>query len=117
MQSTTPGDGSIRSGLSSLVRSAEGVYGLILVAGMIVVSRNLTGTSAQALLSVVVTLVVFFAAHVYAATVSWIVPIMALRISFTAVWLWPALSATAFTSSCRVMRCLLCLVGCRILFR
>lgn len=71
MQSTTPGDGSIRSGLSSLVRSAEGVYGLILVAGMIVVSRNLTGTSAQALLSVVVTLVVFFAAHVYAATVSW----------------------------------------------
>ena len=62
MQSTTPGDGSIRSGLSSLVRSAEGVYGLILVAGMIVVSRNLTGTSAQALLSVVVTLVVFFAA-------------------------------------------------------
>ena len=54
-----------------LVRSTEGVYGLILVAGMIVVSRNLTGTSGQALLSVIVTLLVFYAAHVYAATLSW----------------------------------------------
>ncbi|MGB4136406.1 MAG: hypothetical protein WA971_07575 [Microbacterium sp.] len=56
--------------ISSLATSAEGVYGLIVVAGMIVVSRNLTGTSAEALFAVIATLLVFFAAHVYAATVA-----------------------------------------------
>ena len=56
--------------LSTLAGSSGGVYGLVLVAGMIIVSRNLTGTSADALLTVVATLVVFFVAHVYAATVA-----------------------------------------------
>jgi hypothetical protein len=66
--------GSAASGparLSTLATSAEGIYGLIIVAGMIVVSRNLTASSGEALLSVIATLLVFFAAHVYAAAVSW----------------------------------------------
>lgn len=71
MQPHSQGHSDPHSGLAALVRSSEGIYGLILVAGMIVVSRNLTATSGEALLSVVITLVVFFAAHVYAATVSW----------------------------------------------
>jgi hypothetical protein len=48
--------------------SEEAVYGLILVSGMIVVSNSVVGTSANALLTVVVTVIVFFAAHVYAGT-------------------------------------------------
>lgn len=56
--------------LGDLATSADGIYGLILVAGMIVVSRNLTGTSGEALLAVVATLLVFFVAHAYAATVA-----------------------------------------------
>ncbi|MFF3025716.1 hypothetical protein [Microbacterium sp. NPDC057944] len=54
-----------------LATSAEGIYGLIIVAGMIVVSRNLTASSGDALISVVTTLLVFFAAHVYSSAVSW----------------------------------------------
>lgn len=68
------GGGPAASGtarISTLATSAEGVYGLIIVAGMIVVSRNLTASSGEALLSVIATLLVFFAAHVYAAAVSW----------------------------------------------
>ncbi|WEK62227.1 MAG: hypothetical protein P0Y60_05585 [Candidatus Microbacterium colombiense] len=68
------GEGIAASGaarFSTLATSAEGVYGLVIVAGMIVVSRNLTASSGEALLSVVATLLVFFAAHVYAAAVSW----------------------------------------------
>lgn len=53
-----------------LVSSADGIYGLILVSGVIVVTRNLTGSSWEALLSVVGTLLVFFAAHAYAATMA-----------------------------------------------
>lgn len=59
-----------RQRFEELVTSVEGIYGLIIVAGMIVVSRNLTGSSADALISVVLTLLVFFAAHVYAVVVS-----------------------------------------------
>lgn len=66
----SPSPAPARSGFAALVLSAEAVYGLIIVAGMIVVSRNLTGTSGEALLSVVVTLLVFFAAHVFAAAAS-----------------------------------------------
>jgi hypothetical protein len=53
-----------------LVMSEEAIYGLILVTGMIVVSNTLAGTSLNALITVVVTVVVFFAAHVYAGTIS-----------------------------------------------
>lgn len=56
--------------LSRMLLSEESVYGLILVSGMIVISNNIVGTSANALLTVVLTVVVFFAAHVYAGTVS-----------------------------------------------
>lgn len=59
-----------RDYLSSLATSAEGIYGLILVAGMIVISRNLAGSSGEALSTVLSTLLVFFIAHVYAATVA-----------------------------------------------
>ena len=56
--------------VSRILMSEEAVYGLILVSGMIVVSYNLTGTSLSALVTVVVTVLVFFAAHVYAGTLA-----------------------------------------------
>lgn len=56
--------------IGSLATSADGIYGLVVVAGMIVVSRNLTGSSGEALLAVIATLVVFFVAHAYATTVA-----------------------------------------------
>lgn len=56
--------------VTRILMSEEAVYGLILVSGMIVVSYNLTGTSLSALVTVVVTVLVFFAAHVYAGTLA-----------------------------------------------
>lgn len=56
--------------VTRILMSEEAIYGLILVSGMIVVSYDLTGTSLSALITVVVTVLVFFAAHVYAGTLS-----------------------------------------------
>jgi len=56
--------------VTRILMSEEAIYGLILVSGMIVVSYNLTGTSLSALVTVVVTVLVFFCAHVYAGTLS-----------------------------------------------
>lgn len=56
--------------VTRILMSEEAIYGLILVSGMIVVSYDLTGTSLSALVTVVVTVVVFFCAHVYAGTLS-----------------------------------------------
>jgi hypothetical protein len=56
--------------VTRILMSEEAIYGLILVSGMIVVSYNLTGTSLSALITVVVTVIVFFCAHVYAGTLS-----------------------------------------------
>ncbi|GAB3390349.1 hypothetical protein GCM10027568_14130 [Humibacter soli] len=58
------------SNMRRVALSEEAIYGLILVTGMIVVSNSLTGSSADALITVVVTVVVFFAAHVYAGTIA-----------------------------------------------
>ncbi|QZY51515.1 hypothetical protein [Leucobacter tenebrionis] len=58
------------SRLGAFASSSEGIYGLILVGGMIVVSRDLTGSSGEALLIVAVTLIVFFIAHVYAGALA-----------------------------------------------
>jgi hypothetical protein len=60
----------IRPGVAGVLQSEEAVYGLILVSGMIVVSNSLVGTSINALLTVVVTVFVFFCAHVYAGTLA-----------------------------------------------
>ncbi|TQJ31718.1 hypothetical protein [Microbacterium sp. SLBN-146] len=62
--------GSLRPGVARVLQSEEAVYGLILVSGMIVVSNSLVGTSINALLTVVVTVFVFFCAHVYAGTLA-----------------------------------------------
>jgi hypothetical protein len=51
-----------------ILMSEEAIYGLILVSGMIVVSGSSTGTAVDALITVGVTVVVFFAAHVFAGT-------------------------------------------------
>ncbi|MDQ2699106.1 MAG: hypothetical protein M3Y46_09960 [Actinomycetota bacterium] len=56
--------------LGRILMSEESIYGLILVSGMIVVSKNIVGTSLNALLTVIVTVIVFFAAHVYAGTLA-----------------------------------------------
>lgn len=50
--------------------SEGAIYGLVLVAGMIVVSRNLAGSSWDALNTVLATVVVFYAAHVFADTLT-----------------------------------------------
>ncbi|KJL44868.1 MULTISPECIES: hypothetical protein [Microbacterium] len=49
-----------------ILMSEEAIYGLILVSGMIVVSAR--GTSWEAFVTVTVTVIVFFAAHVFAGT-------------------------------------------------
>jgi len=49
-----------------ILMSEEAIYGLILVSGMIVVSAR--GTSWEAFVTVLVTVLVFFAAHVFAGT-------------------------------------------------
>ncbi len=65
-----------RSGFfpSDLVRASfateQAVYGVLLVSGMIVVSGSHGATSWQVLVTVVVTVVVFWSAHVYAGTVA-----------------------------------------------
>jgi len=63
-------DPGVARRVSRLLITEESVYGLILVSGMIVVSNNLTGTSLNALATVAVTVLVFFAAHVYAGTLA-----------------------------------------------
>ncbi|MFT3799551.1 hypothetical protein [Microbacterium sp.] len=65
---TAPED--VRARARRTLITEESVYGLILVSGMIVVSNSLVGTSLNALISVFVTVVVFFAAHVYAGTIA-----------------------------------------------
>lgn len=56
--------------VARILTSEESVYGLILVSGMIVVSGTVVGTSINALVTVAVTVVVFYLAHVYAGTLS-----------------------------------------------
>lgn len=58
------------SRLAQLLMTEESVYGLILVSGVIVASASATGTSVNALVTVSVTVVVFFAAHVYAGALA-----------------------------------------------
>lgn len=69
---STPDIGSTeaRRRFWQLSSSAGGIYGLLLVSGVIVVSRNFTGSSWEALLTVIGTLFIFFAAHAYASTLS-----------------------------------------------
>jgi hypothetical protein len=52
--------------IARVLMSEEAIYGLILVSGMIVVSAG--STSLIAFLTVAITVVVFYAAHVYAGT-------------------------------------------------
>jgi hypothetical protein len=54
--------------LSRMLMSEEAVYGLILVSGMIVVSGSAESNAVNAFITVAVTVLVFFAAHVYAGT-------------------------------------------------
>ena len=59
-----------RRGVSHHLATEEGVYGVILVAGMIVASGTHATAVWEVFTAVVVTVVVFWAAHVYAATVA-----------------------------------------------
>ncbi|NNC11632.1 hypothetical protein HII28_07050 [Planctomonas sp. JC2975] len=58
------------TGFRAVIMSEDSIYGLILVTGMIVLSNSLASTSLNALLTVVVTVIVFFAAHVYSRTIA-----------------------------------------------
>lgn len=60
----------LTSAARRILATEQAVYGLILVSGMIVVSNNLVGTSLNALVTVALTLIVFYAAHVYAGTLA-----------------------------------------------
>ena len=51
-----------------ILMSEEAIYGLILVSGMIVVSASSSGAAVDAVITVAVTVIVFFAAHVFAGT-------------------------------------------------
>jgi len=55
--------------LLPILMTEEAIYGVILVSGMIVVSGG-SGTSVAILVTVVVTVLVFYAAHVYAGAVA-----------------------------------------------
>lgn len=65
---TAPQSAGALARVGAIAASAGSVYGLIVVSGVVVVSRNLTASSAEALVTVVATLLVFFAAHAYAAS-------------------------------------------------
>lgn len=54
--------------VARVLMSEEAIYGLILVSGMIVVSGSAQYSSFKALITVLVTVLVFFAAHVFAGT-------------------------------------------------
>lgn len=54
--------------VARVLMSEEAIYGLILVSGMIVVSGSNHGTALNAFVTVAVTVIVFYAAHVYAGT-------------------------------------------------
>ncbi len=56
--------------VTRVLMTEESIYGIILVSGMIVVSNSLVGTSANALATVIVTVAVFFCAHVFAGTLA-----------------------------------------------
>lgn len=70
---STSGDGSASQaplGERSGFVTAESVYGIILVSGMIVASGGQGVTSWSVFVKVLVTVIVFWAAHVYAGTVA-----------------------------------------------
>lgn len=48
----------------------EAIYGLILVSGMVVVAGSAGGSSSDAVLAIAITVVIFYAAHVYAGALS-----------------------------------------------
>lgn len=54
--------------IGRILTSEEAIYGLILVSGMIVATASAGGTPWDAFVTVVVTVIIFFAAHVYAGT-------------------------------------------------
>jgi len=56
--------------LGGLLVSEEAVYGLILVAGMVIVGSENSDEAWETMLTVLITVLVFFAAHVYAGTLS-----------------------------------------------
>ena len=56
--------------LAHTLMTEEAIYGVILVSGMIVVSESVTLDSLRAFLTVFGTVVVFWAAHVYAGTLA-----------------------------------------------
>lgn len=56
--------------LGGLLVSEEAIYGLILVAGMIIIASERADEAWDTVVTVAVTVIVFFAAHVYAGTVS-----------------------------------------------
>jgi hypothetical protein len=56
--------------LARALMAEEAVYGLILVSAVILATGMAGGTAVQAFVSVLVTVLVFYAAHVYAGTLS-----------------------------------------------
>lgn len=65
-RNTTP----LHKQLAHTLMTEEAIYGIILVSGMIVVSESVALDSLRAFLTVFGTVVVFWAAHVYAGTLA-----------------------------------------------
>ncbi|WP_248152595.1 hypothetical protein [Microbacterium aoyamense] len=78
----------LKPSVTRVLQSEEAVYGLILVSGMIVVSGSATGSSINAFLTVVVTVIVFFLAHIFAGSLA--------RLAATegAAGFWPSVRAS-----------------------
>lgn len=64
------GDGGLLPRVRTGFITEESVYGVVLVSGMVVVAGGYGATSWQTFLSVIGTVLVFWAAHVYAGTVA-----------------------------------------------
>lgn len=63
-------DAATRRRLHQVLLTEEAIYGVILVSGMIVVSGQSGTASLEVLITVIVTVAVFYAAHVYAGVVA-----------------------------------------------
>lgn len=64
------GTRSLPARVGRIAMTEEAVYGLILVSGMIVVSHGVGATSIGAFITVLVTVLVFYVAHVYAGSLA-----------------------------------------------
>lgn len=65
-----PGSAPVKNPISSMFATEQAIYGVLVVSGVIVASGGHGGTSVVVLVTVAVTVLVFWIAHVYAGTLA-----------------------------------------------